>query len=506
MGVRVHSLLALEMAVSANPDRVAVQHGDDRITFEALLSAAWQVPGVVGDATAIVYIGPNSLAFPIALFGAAAADVPCIPLNYRLSDEQLLGLLDHHEGAVVVADPEIAPRLAAHGHRVLTIDEFVAATTQGGEPGFSAGDGDEVWLLLYTSGTTAAPKAAILRHRHITSYVIGSVEFAAAEDDDAALVSVPPYHIAGVSNLMSNLYLGRRIVYLDRFDAADWVETVERERITSGMVVPTMLSRICDALEADPDADMSSLAALSYGGARTPSGVVERVMKLLPHTGLTNGYGLTETSSTVALLSPDDHRAAFADPDPAVRARLSSVGKVLPSIEVEIRDEDGTVLPTGEAGEIWLRGDQVSGEYRGQGSVVDADGWFPTRDRGWVDDGDYLFVEGRSDDTIIRGGENIAPAEIEETLREHPAVAEVAVVGVPDDEWGQRIAAVIVPTDESEADPDDITSFVRGRLRTSKTPDIVRFVDELPYTETGKLLRRVVLADLEADRSSDDAA
>ena len=189
-----------------------------------------------------------------------------------------------------------------------------------------------------------------------------------------------------------------------------------------------------------------------------------------------------------------------------MRARLSSVGKVLPSIEVEIRDEDGTPLPTGEVGEIWLRGDQVSGEYRGQGSVVDDAGWFPTRDRGWVDDGDYLFVEGRSDDTIIRGGENIAPAEIEETLREHPAVAEVAVVGVPDDEWGQRIAAVIVAVDESDADPDDITAFVRGRLRTSKTPEIVRFVDELPYTETGKLLRRVVLADLEAERSSGDAS
>ena len=270
-GCDVHSLLALEMAVSANPDRVAVQHGDDRITFAALLSAAWQVPEVVGDATALVYVGPNSLAFPIALFGAAAADVPCIPLNYRLSDEQLLGLLDQHEGALVVADADIAPRLAAHGHRVLTIDDFVTATTKGGDPGFSAADGEEVWLLLYTSGTTAAPKAAILRHRHITSYVIGSVEFAAAEDGDAALVSVPPYHIAGVSNLMSNLYLGRRIVYLDRFDAQDWVDTVAASGSPAGWSCPRCWPASATPSRRTPMPTCSSLSRCHTAG-RAPVG------------------------------------------------------------------------------------------------------------------------------------------------------------------------------------------------------------------------------------------
>ncbi|MDQ6698103.1 MAG: fatty acid--CoA ligase family protein, partial [Actinomycetota bacterium] len=173
-----------------------------------------------------------------------------------------------------------------------------------------------------------------------------------------------------------------------------------------------------------------------------------------------------------------------------------SVGRVLPGLEVGIRDEAGELRPAGEVGDIWVRGDQVSGEYRGRASTLDDAGWFPTRDRGFVDRDGYLFVEGRSDDTIIRAGENIAPAEIEDVLREHPAVAEVAVVGVPDEEWGQRIAAVIVLRLHAVAAVDDLRAFARQRLRSAKTPDIITFVDELPYTETGKLLRRVVQTEL----------
>jgi acyl-CoA synthetase (AMP-forming)/AMP-acid ligase II len=203
---------------------------------------------------------------------------------------------------------------------------------------------------------------------------------------------------------------------------------------------------------------------------------------------------LTETSSTIAVLGPDDHRAA-RDGDEAAVARLSSAGRLLPTVEIEVRDEDGVVVAHG-AGEIWVRGEQVSGEYVGANAPLDAEGWFPTRDRGWVDDEGYLFIEGRSDDTIIRGGENIAPAEVEEVLLQHPDVIECAVVGLPDDEWGQRIAAVVVPRDGAELEPAAIQDFVRQSLRGSKTPELVTFVDALPYTETGKLMRRVVVSDL----------
>jgi acyl-CoA synthetase (AMP-forming)/AMP-acid ligase II len=323
--------------------------------------------------------------------------------------------------------------------------------------------------------------------------VIGTVEFAGAEPEQAALVTVPPYHIAGLANLLSNMYSGRRIVYLESFDAQVWLDTIRNERITQAMVVPTMLARVVQLLDGSP-ADAPSLATLSYGGARMPLPVLEQALELFVGTGFVNAYGLTETSSTIALLGPEDHDAAFAG-DPVAKVRLSSVGKVLPGIEVEVRDEDGTLLAVGEPGLVFLRGEQVSGEYE-SGSVVDAEGWFPTKDRGWIDQDDYLFIEGRADDTIIRGGENIAPAEIEDVLRRHEAIADAAVVGIPDDEWGQQIAAVVVMKPGVSVSVDELHDYCQLHLRSSKTPYRIEFRDELPHTPTGKLLRREVLADL----------
>jgi acyl-CoA synthetase (AMP-forming)/AMP-acid ligase II len=495
-------LLLLDMAAAGRGDEVAVQAGDDRLTTAELLAAAWAGAEVVAGAAALAYVGTNGLAFPIGLFAAAAAGVPFVPLNYRLSDDQLDELLAPLGDVLVVAEGPVGAALAARGYRVLDAAAFVAAARGGGALGDVPVDGEGPAVLLYTSGTTAAPKAAVLRHRHLTAYVIGTVEFGGADPADAVLVSVPPYHVAGLANLLSNLYLGRRIVYLAQFDAATWVGTVRAEAITHAMVVPTMLARIGELLAVDGDGDgaaadgpLPSLRALSYGGARTPAPVLQRIMDLLPAVDLTNAYGLTETSSTIAVLGPDDHRAA-RDGDPGATARLASAGKVLPTVEIQVREPDGGVLAAGEPGEVWVRGEQVSGEYAGREAPLDADGWFPTRDRGWVDADGYLFIEGRSDDTIIRGGENIAPAEIEEVLLRHPDIEQCAVVGVPDDEWGQRIAAMVVLRDGAKLDEAAVQGFARQSLRGSKTPEVVTFAAALPYTETGKLLRRLVQAEL----------
>jgi acyl-CoA synthetase (AMP-forming)/AMP-acid ligase II len=486
-------LLLLDMAASGRGDEVAVQAGDDRLTANGLLASAWVGAEVAQGAPALAYVGTNGLAFPIGLFAAAAAGVPFVPLNYRLSDDQLHDLLTPLGDAVVIAEGTAADALAARGHRVLDAGAFVATARSGTAVGEAPADGDGPAVLLYTSGTTGEPKAAVLRHRHLTAYVIGTVEFGGSRPDEAVLVSVPPYHVAALANLLSNLYLGRRVVYLGQFDAAGWVEAVRRQGITHAMVVPTMLARICGVLEAD-GAGLPSLRAISYGGARTPATVLQRVMALLPDVDLTNAYGLTETSSTIAVLGPEDHRAARRG-DPVATARLSSAGRVLPTVEIQVRGLEGA-LTTDEPGEIWVRGEQVSGEYAGRAAPLDTDGWFPTRDRGWVDADGYLFIEGRSDDTIIRGGENIAPAEIEEVLLGHPDIEQCAVVGVPDDEWGQRIAAVVVLRPGASLDAAAVQGFARQSLRGSKTPDVVAFAEALPYTETGKLLRRAVQADL----------
>lgn len=487
-------LLLLDMAAAGRGDEMAIQAGDEQLTAGELLASAWAGAELVGDASTLAYVGTNGLAFPIGLFAAAAAGVPFTPLNYRLPSDHLHELLEPLGDCLVVAEGDAREALAHRGHRVLDADAFVARVRGGTAVGEVPMEADHPAVLLHTSGTTAAPKAAILRHRNLTSYVIGTVEFGSAGDDEAVLVSVPPYHVAGLANLLSNLYLGRRIVYLRQFDAAEWVAVARATGVTHAMVVPTMLARICDVLDAGDEPGVPSLRALSYGGARTPSGVLQRVMTMLPDVDLTNAYGLTETSSTIAVLGPDDHRAARAG-DPVAVGRLASAGKVLPTVEVEIRGESGRAAP-GETGEVWVRGDQVSGEYAGRTAPLDHDGWFPTKDRGWLDADGYLFIEGRSDDTIIRGGENIAPAEIEEVISQHPAVMQCAVVGVPDDEWGQRIAAAIVTHPGADLDAETLRAHCRESLRSSKTPELVAFVDSLPYTETGKLLRRVVQAEL----------
>jgi acyl-CoA synthetase (AMP-forming)/AMP-acid ligase II len=240
------------------------------------------------------------------------------------------------------------------------------------------------------------------------------------------------------------------------------------------------------------DAGTPTLRSLAYGGARCSRPVVEQAMKIFPGTGFVNAYGLTETASSVAVLSPDDHRAALMADDPVARDRLGSVGRALPGIEFQIRAEDGEPVSPGESGLVFVRGEQISGEY-GERNTLDADGWFATRDRGRLDADGYLFIEGRADDTIIRGGENIAPAEIEDVLLTYPGIVEAAVVGVPDPEWGQRLVAVLV----GDGDPAEIRRWVRDRLRSAKTPDTIVFRAELPKTDTGKLLRRTLLADLE---------
>ena len=208
----------------------------------------------------------------------------------------------------------------------------------------------------------------LLRHQNLVSYVLGSVEFASAGEEEAALVSVPPYHIAAVANVITNLYAGRRTLVLEAFTPGQWLRVVREEEVTSAMVVPTMLARIIDC---DEDRSVPSLRALSYGGAPMPAALIERALREWAHVDFVNAYGLTETSSTVALLGPEDHRAALKSSRPAVRARLSSVGRPLPGIELEIRGPGGKVLGAGQAGRICVRGEQVSAEYAGLGRAVD---------------------------------------------------------------------------------------------------------------------------------------
>ncbi|MCU1357153.1 MAG: AMP-dependent acyl-CoA synthetase/AMP-acid ligase [Acidimicrobiales bacterium] len=483
--------LLLEMATSLDEGREIIESGSTAMTGAVLSELATRgAAELAGRHEALVYVGDHGTAFAVALFAAAAAGVPLVPLNYRLPDEELCALAARHPHALVLArDP------ARLGTEVVDPDAWVRrlSTSDAGDAHPGADDGDAVAVLLYTSGTTSAPKAVVLRHRHLSSYIISTVELGSAEPGERALLSVPPYHIAGVSNLLSNLYAGRPITVLDAFSPEAWLARARDRQITHALVVPTMLARLVGHLDG-VEAQVTSLRTLAYGGARTPPSVLERAMRSFPGVDFVHAYGLTETSSTIAVLGPEDHRLAQRGTE-AERARLASVGRPVPGIEVEIRDVDGSVVPAGGLGRVWLRGDQVSGEYVSTGSTLDAEGWFDTRDRGRLDEDGYLFIDGRDDDTIIRGAENLNPAEIEDVLVGHPGVADAVVVGLPDEEWGECIAAVVVPS----AHPvpiDELRAWASERLRSSRRPDVLEAWDDLPRTATGKVIRSQVVARL----------
>ena len=493
--------LLLEMASSSDPDRTAVVDDDLRLTTDELSALADGGAGVIAASGAqhVAYVGTGGAMLPLLLFASARAAVPVTPLNYRLSADGLRALLDRLPDPLVVVDDEYREAVG-DGYRTMSSEAYLSAARTA-EPVVEFADPDSVAVVLFTSGTTSKPKAVELTHNNLTSYITGTVEFASAEPDDAALICVPPYHIAGVGAALSNPYAGRKMVYLRHFDAERWVQLVRAEHVTSATVVPTMLDRIVSVLEAQ-GTTLPTLRTLAYGGSKVPLPLVRKALSLLPQVGFVNAYGLTETSSTIAVLTPDDHRAALAATDDAAGRRLGSVGQPVPGIEVQIRAEDGTVLGPDEPGELFVRGDQVSGRYTDIGSVLDGQGWFPTKDVAYLDAEGYLFIGGRSDDTIIRGGENIAPAEIEDVLVEHPHVRDCAVVGADDPQWGQIIVAVVVPQPDEQPDIEDLRAQVRAQVRGYRTTGRVGFRAELPTNATGKVLRRELVAELNQDRSS----
>lgn len=493
--------MLLDMAADGLGERTAIGPRAGGLSFTGLRHAAAARAASGPGGPVLAFVGPNGPAVPVSLFAAAWSGASYAPLNYRLPASALRQLVAEVNPERVVCASELVSHLGEGGPALELAEDWggpVEATATA--PGYAEAPGRPA-VLLFTSGTSAAPKAAALDHANLLSYVLNTVEFASAGEDEAVLLSVPPFHIAGVAAVLSSCYAGRRVVPLASFSAEGWLAAVGEERITHAFVVPTMLARIVAALETSPDAEVGSIRNLSYGGARMPLPVLERALRLFPEAGFVNAYGLTETSSTVSVLGPDDHRVALHSDDPDVRARLGSAGRPLPGVEVAITDESGRRLPAGEAGEIRVSGAQVGGHYLNRDDDNLESGWLRTGDIGYVDSDGYLFVTGRADDVIIRGGENISPAEVEDALLRHPAVVAAAVVGLPDEEWGESVAAMVALRPDTEADGDAIAAWAAERLGSLKTPELLVVRPELPVTATGKVLRRQVRDELGAERS-----
>lgn len=491
--------ILLDLVADTLADRIALSDEAGDTTYADLRdlarSAAAELAGA--DVRTLAFADVTSAAVPAALFGAAWAGAAYAPLNFRLPAESLRAQVARLDRPVTVTSPELTGRLGSSPGR--SSDEWLLGirTTTGTSDAPYHPEPDGAAVILFTSGSSGSPKAALLSHDNLLSYVMETVEFAGADDDEALLLAAPPFHIAGVAAVLSSVYSGRRILPLANFTPEGWLRQARAQSATHAFLVPTMLARIVQAMHADPGLRVPTLRSISYGGARMAMPILERALDQFPQVDFVNAYGLTETSSTIAVLGPDEHREFLASADPEVRRRLQSVGRPLHGVEVAVLGEEGRSAPPGATGPIRVRGPQVGGQYLDTASSLDRDGWLVTGDVGFVDGAGYLFVESRADDVIIKGGENLSPSEIEDVLLRHASVQAAAVVGIPDPEWGETVAAAVVVDQRpdspgSEQLAEVLRSWVRDHLGSLKTPTRVDVWDELPATATGKLLRRAV--------------
>ena len=348
---------------------------------------------------------------------------------------------------------------------------------------------DDIALQLYTSGTTGFPKGALLSHRQLLGTIekgrLTGEDWGRWDEADVALVAMPLFHIGGSGWALHALEAGAAMVILPRPDVPGMVAAIANERITRMFAVPAVLLAICQHLESAP-ADLGAMTELYYGASSIPLDVLRRSMAAFPNAGFIPCYGATETCGTVVYLPPYDH-------DPAGNARMRGCGKPFPGNQVKIIDGDGQTLAPGDVGEICIRSVSVMNGYHGKPEATAkavVDGWYLTGDAGYLDADGYLYIHDRVKDMIVSGGENIYPAEVENALHEHPAVADCAVIGVPDDKWGEAVKAIVVPAAGASPDPAEIIAWARQRIAAYKAPKSVDFIDALPRNPSGKVLRR----------------
>jgi acyl-CoA synthetase (AMP-forming)/AMP-acid ligase II len=521
----------LTISSAVVPDREALVSGDGivRITYEEMaarvnrLTNALQARGVTAN-TRIATMATNSAAAVEVYYACAKLGACFVPLNYRAKQEELAYMLETSEAQIVFAETRYLEMIATAqasapalrevialedgSHGLETYDAILAASPE--DEVFIDVDEDEPSVLIFTSGTTAMPKGVELTYLNLSLYVMNTMSPAdPTAEHEKTLLSVTIAHVAGITAILSSIWGGRTLVILPQFDPELWLQAVEREGVTHSFVVPTMLKRIMDYPYFDRH-DLSALKLITYGAAPMPFEVVCRAIEVFT-CDLMNAYGQTESTSSLTYLGPEDHRMNGSDEENAKKLhRLRSVGRPMDDVEVAIMDAAGNPLRSGSEGEICVRSARVMKEYLKAGEATAAtivDGWLHTGDVGFLDEDNYLFITGRVKDLIIRGGENIAPGEIESVLDSSHLVDESAVIGVPDPEWGEAVKAIVVLEPhamEENKDVDDIRAtlqaYSKNRLASFKMPAYIAFVDELPRNPMGKVLK----TDLRRDHGGAD--
>jgi acyl-CoA synthetase (AMP-forming)/AMP-acid ligase II len=490
----------VEKHVKHKPDGIAIHYGDQQWTWEQWASRIRQAAGALRAAgvqrgQCVAFLDKNHPGCLETLIAAVSIGAAATIANWRMTGEELVHVLNDSGARLLFVGAELAPTVEEIRARVPGVERLVVvggdsdgyepwlAAATPIEPDPEASDTDTA-LVIYSSGTTGRPKGVLLSQRALVNHIVNMAPPFPFDDGDANLVAMPLFHVGGISYSFFGIMAGAPTILTREPEAATLIGAV-KAGATHAFFVPPVIARFLDAGDAVVGA-ISGLRYLVYGAAPMPMPLLQRALEAWPEMGFVQVYGQTELCGGITALDPDEHR------DSTRQHLLLSAGKALPGNELRIVDpESGEQLAIGEPGEIWVRSNQRMIGYLNRpeatADTITADDWLRTGDVGRLDADGYLYIEDRLKDMIITGGENVYGPEVESVLIEHPAVADAAVIGVPDDFWGESVKAIVVTTTEIE--PDEIIEFCRRHLAGYKCPRTVDFAPSLPRNASGKILK-----------------
>jgi len=489
-----------------DPDFECLVFEDTRLTWRELneridrLANGLVAMGIKpGEHLAI--LAQNSHRFMEFYYACSRSGIVAVPLNWRLAEDELSYILDHSESIAFMVGEEyletverIRPKLKNIRHYISLdgpaenmTDYETLLDKSSSESHYGPGDENAMFILMYTGGTTGLPKGVMLSNRNVMTAALGCLFSMGITKEDSTLAILPLFHIAFWPVTVVH-FVGSKAVISKKFDLAYVLETLQNEKCTHVNMVPTIAGFLLMFPDLDKY-DLSNLKAITYAGSPMPFEMLMKLKEKFPHIDLGQGYGLTEAAPTVAILDQFAHQKTETEKD---RKRLSSAGRECLVTEVRVFNEKDEEVKPGEVGEICARGANIMiGYWKNPDLTADTlrGGWLHTGDMATVDEDGYIYIVDRKHDMIISGGENIYPREVEEVIYKHPAVQEVAVIGAPDETWGENVKAVVVLQPGQTAAEDEIMQLCKDNLASYKKPKSVDFVDSLPKTAIGKIPR-----------------